>query len=134
MTHRTEQIESTLRRVISDVLTRQLADPRVRGLVSVTEVKVSPDRKQAHVFFSVIPQKYESRTLHALQSAWGYIHTKVFKAVSMKTVPTFEFRLDRSMKQEAVVLAAIRQGVDKEQATSKPQKGSWNGRTVKKEP
>ena len=41
MSHRKQQVESLLKRVVSEVLTRKLSDPRVIGLVSVTRVEVS---------------------------------------------------------------------------------------------
>ena len=111
MSVRHQQIESSLRRVISDVLARQINDPRVRGLVSITGVAMSQDRRTACVSVSVVPEEHEARTLAALQRASEHIHRKVFKALGMKIVPQLDFQIDRSLKREAAILEAIRGGV-----------------------
>lgn len=114
MSHRKEQIESSLKRSIAAVISRHLADPRVRGLISITRVDVSPDLHQAQVFISVIPDKYESRTLAGLTAARGHILTKVGKFLRIRALPTLEFRIDESLKRQAEVFAAIREGMDRE--------------------
>ncbi len=110
MSHRIEQIESTLKRAVAQVLSHELSDPRIRGLVSVLYVKVSPDLHDAYVYVSVLPQAYEARTLYGLRAALMHIQGKVKKAVSMRTVPHLEFRLDDSVKRQAKLDAAIRKG------------------------
>lgn len=56
MTHRIEQVESTLRKALAQVLQRSISDPRIRGMVSITDVDVSPDMKQAKICVSVLPE------------------------------------------------------------------------------
>lgn len=113
MSRRLEQVESTLTRVISQVLQRQVSDPRIIGLVSITRVKVSPDMKEACVYVSVMPREYESKTLHGLTHAAGHIHGLVRKLVAMRQVPRLEFRLDESLKKQAAVEQAIRDGLQR---------------------
>jgi len=107
MAHRKEQVESTLRRMISQVLARKISDPRIAGMVSVTHVEVSADRRHATVYVSVLPQRYEKRTIQGLTHAAARIYTLVCKEVAMRTVPHLDFRLDRSLKKQAEVLEAI---------------------------
>lgn len=109
MSHRKQQVESTLRKLISDTLTRQVSDPRILGLVSVTRVDVSPDFRHAAVYVSVIPDHYQRRTVQGLRHAAGYIHALVYKALEMRSVPQLDFRLDESLKKQAQVLDAIEQ-------------------------
>jgi ribosome-binding factor A len=118
MSRRKEQVESTLMRTIAQVLQRQISDPRIVGLVSITRVKVSPDMKEAYVYVSVMPQKYESKTLHGLRHATGHIHGLVCKLVALRQVPRLDFRLDESLKKQAAVELAIRDGL---QRTGEPQ-------------
>jgi len=113
MSHRIQQAESLLQRTIAQVLQRQVSDPRIAGLVGVTRVKVSPDLKQAQVYVSVMPEKYEKRTLAGLRHASVHIQGKVKKLVALRSVPHLQFELDRSIKNQAAVEAAIRGGLER---------------------
>jgi ribosome-binding factor A len=114
MSIRTQQIESTLKRAISEVIVKQLGDPRIVGLVSVTRVQISPDLRDAFVYISVLPEQHEGKSLHGLRSATGRIHSLLRKKVAMRAVPRLDFRLDKSLKKEAVVFDAIRQASERD--------------------
>ena len=68
MTHRIEQVESTLTRAISKVLSRDISDPRIAGMVSITRIEVTSNMHDARVYVSIIPDKYgnfiHSGTIH----------------------------------------------------------------------
>lgn len=114
MSHRKEQVESTLQRAISEVLIRHMSDPRIAGMVSIQRVHVSDDFKVADVYVSVLPEKFEKKTLGGLRAAAGHIHAKVFKAVAMRAVPRFVFQIDEAHKKESAVFDAIAQAMDRE--------------------
>ena len=107
MTHRADQVGAQLQRVIADVIQRRMSDPRIRGVVSITQVKVSPDLRNATVFVSVMPQQHERVTLGGLEHAAGHIRSLVRKAVAMRTVPELSFKLDASLKKSAEVFEAL---------------------------
>lgn len=115
MTHRIEQIESTLRKALAQVLQRKLSDPRIRGLVSITEVDVSPDMKTAKVAVSVLPEAYAKRTLAGLRAADRHIQGEVKKLVALRLVPHLRFELDDSLKKAEEVYDAIDQAQQREQ-------------------
>jgi ribosome-binding factor A len=112
MSIRQRQIESVLKRAISEVLGRRLADPRIRGMVSITHIEVRPDLRQAVVYVSVLPQEYSSLTLHGLTDASGRIHRLIRKSITARTMPHLRFELDESIKKEAAVFDAIREGFE----------------------
>jgi ribosome-binding factor A len=112
MSVRTDQVASVLRKAVQESITRGLQDPRVRGLVSVTNVEVAPDLADAVVYVSVLPAEHGRLTLHGLRSAAGRIQADVNRAVRMRRVPRLSFRLDESMKKEAAVAAAIRRATE----------------------
>jgi ribosome-binding factor A len=128
MTHRIEQVESTLRRAISMVIVRDMADPRIAGMVSVTRIEVAKDMRDARVYVSVLPDKYEKRTLAGLRASVGRIHSKVSQKVRMRSVPRFDFRLDPTMKKEAVIFDAIQDGLDREGITPEELTENQEGR------
>lgn len=107
MTIRIQKIESTLTRALSRILSQDIADPRVGGLVSITRVQVSPDLHDAQVFVSVVPEKAGGRAVHALREAAGYVHGRLCKAVELKRVPRLDFRLDESLKRQSEVLGLM---------------------------
>jgi ribosome-binding factor A len=115
MPHRKEQIETALRKAIAQVMERDLQDPRIRGLISITAIELTTDRRQATVEVSVIPQRAEKLSLHGLNAASGFIQAKVSKLVKLRTMPNLRFRLDPSLKKEAAVLEVIRQALADDQ-------------------
>jgi len=106
-----ERVASLLRRTIQEILERGLADPRIRGLISVAGVRVSEDLADATVMVSVMPASEASLTLHGLRSAAPHIRMAVAKRADMRRTPRLHFRLDTAVRREADVLAAIREAV-----------------------
>lgn len=127
MTRRLEQISKTLRRAIQTQLDRGLSDPRVKGSISVTEVKVAPDLRTAKVFVSIMPEEHESLTMHGLVSATRHIRRRVGDNVAMARVPDLTFELDRSLKTQRQVLEAIAQAKAEldEAGESGERRGGW---------
>ncbi|MDG1838461.1 MAG: 30S ribosome-binding factor RbfA [Phycisphaerales bacterium] len=116
MTRHPEQIDAVVKRAIQKILGRGVNDPRIRGLVSVTRVSVSPDSSSARVGCSVIPAEHAERSLHGLNAAAGWIGRKLGDEVRMRRVPRLRFVLDESIKNEARVLGAIHEAVEREDA------------------
>ncbi len=114
MTRHREQIDSVVKRALQKVLARGLADPRIKGLVSVTRVSVSPDSSEARVWCSVLPVESGRSTLLGLNAAAGWIGRRLGDEVHMRRVPRLRFLLDESIKKEARVLGAIRDAVQRE--------------------
>lgn len=107
MPRRTEQFAATLQRSIQAILARGLHDPRIRGLITVTAVTVSADRRSAQVFVSVLPQQCESTTMHGLRAATGHIRHQLARDLPVRRVPELQFRIDPGPKRHAAILAAI---------------------------
>ncbi|MCC6679411.1 MAG: 30S ribosome-binding factor RbfA [Phycisphaeraceae bacterium] len=113
MPSRTEKVASLLQREVSQTLQREMSDPRLDGMISITRVKVSDDLSQALVFVSVLPREHESRVIAALTDAAGHIQRKTKPRVAMRVMPRLQFRLDESLKKQADVLAAIREAAER---------------------
>jgi len=113
MTARTEKVASLLKREVSATLQRGLADPRMSGMVSITELKVTDDLKQAYISISVLPKEHEKKVLAALCDAVRYIQRETQKRISLRTMPRLDFRLDDGIKKQADVLAAIREAAQR---------------------
>jgi len=74
MTHHIERVNSLIRREISELIQRQVKDPRLDAFVTVTAVATSPDLKYAKVFVSCISGKQEEeKILSVLTAASGFL-------------------------------------------------------------
>lgn len=105
---RVSRVASSIRRSVQQSITRGFGDPRIRGLVSVTAVDVSPDLARAKVSVSVVPDKYESRVLRGLQSAAGRIRSELGQSAKLRKMPKLAFAIDRSLKNQAELEALVR--------------------------
>ncbi|MBZ0171785.1 MAG: 30S ribosome-binding factor RbfA, partial [Phycisphaerales bacterium] len=80
MSRRTEKLGATIQRDLQAVLARGLQDPRVRGLVTITGVRVTDDHAHAFVSVSVLPAEHQSLTMHGLDAAAGFLRRELGKS------------------------------------------------------
>jgi len=107
LSQRKLQRESVLLRAIQEVISRGLADPRIRGLVTVTGIKLSDDGKNASVMISVLPDDRQELTMHGLRAASRRIRRDAMDKVRFRDMPQLEFITDASIKEQGDLLAAI---------------------------
>lgn len=105
--HRQERLGEEIRKIISDLLLRELKDPRLNyGMVSVTAVDVTSDGSYATAYITVLgmdPKKEDSEkiqedVLAALRSAKGLIKREIGKQVKLRHIPELIFKMDTSME------------------------------------
>lgn len=108
MSRRTEQLASVLREEIQRVIDRGVNDPRVSGLVTVTEVRVSEDMADATIMISVLPAEKQDLSLHGIRAAASHIRNQAGKNVRTRKLPRFHFDADNRSKKQAEVMAALR--------------------------
>jgi ribosome-binding factor A len=108
MTRRTERINDLLREEISDLLHRGVKDPRVGGLVTITDVDVSPDLRRAKVFVSVMGTDEEkASTLQALGAATHFVRRELRKRLTIRRTPELTFLPDDSLERGARILELL---------------------------
>jgi ribosome-binding factor A len=97
--HRRERLGEALREEIGAILEGELGDPRI-GLVSVTEVQMSPDGRSARVFVSLQDDDAApEETVAGLQAARGYIKRQLIERLRLRHAPELFFQLDMSDQQ-----------------------------------
>lgn len=95
------RLNSLLKEVISEVIHREVRNPLVNELVTVTAVDISKDLQHAKVHISVIgTQEAKDQTIRALQSAAGFIAIQSSKKIVMRYFPVLTFKLDSSVEQQ----------------------------------
>ncbi|MCC5831780.1 MAG: 30S ribosome-binding factor RbfA [Chlamydiales bacterium] len=98
---RIERINSLLKEVISDVIRKEVKNPRLPQLITVTNVDVTKDLRHAKVFVSVIGEEaVKNEAIDVLQSAAGFIGIHASKQVVMRYFPELTFVLDDSVEKQ----------------------------------
>jgi ribosome-binding factor A len=123
------QVGSLVQRALQEILARGLNDPRYRGLVSILEVRISPDLADATVFVSVLPEEHGKLTIAALDHARGHLASKLRGATALRRIPRLSFRLDDRLKRAAHLEQAIREGLDVD-ASSDTERSEHTGDTT----
>ena len=100
MSRRTDRIDALLRQEISQLLSRQIKDPRLAGVISITRVETSTDLRNARVFLSVLgDQAAKQAALAGIQSASAFLRHELRDRLTMRYVPFLEFVLDESIER-----------------------------------
>lgn len=87
-----------LRREIAWTIANRLSDPRVPGLVTVMEIKLAPDTRNATIFVSIPDDDgRREQALQALNRAAAFIQRTVASRVSLKNFPRLVFKIDTSI-------------------------------------
>ena len=108
MSLRNERVRKALMREISDIIFREIKDPQICGMVSITDVDVSPDNSAARVFYSVYGnEEVKEKTSKALERHTGQIRHEVGKRIRLRKTPTLLFILDNSMERGAKMMELI---------------------------
>lgn len=102
MTHRIERVNNLIRQEISELLQRQVKDPRLGNFVTITEVATSADLRYAKVFVSRIGNEAEKQeTLSILAGASGFLRKELAKRLKLRYIPELSFRWDDSIERGA---------------------------------
>ena len=95
---RLNRINEELKKEISHVLTFELKNPNVTGLLSVTRAKITPDFKYAKVYVSVLNSKDIDKTMQGLKDSAGFIRSQIAKTINLRVTPELTFEFDDSME------------------------------------
>lgn len=95
---RTLKAAEAIRVVVATSLLMETKDPRVQG-VTITKVEVTADMRQAKVYFTVLGgESKERNALRGLQSAAGFLQSKVARRIDTRYTPTLLFAVDQGVK------------------------------------
>src|SRR5215203_4010995 len=109
MSRRTEMLGSTIQKELALVIMRELSDPRLVGMPSITRVKVSPDLSIADVYMTIMGTPgQQSAALNALRHSAGMMRTKLTKMLTMRQTPYLKFHIDENLKKEIAILETLR--------------------------
>jgi len=114
MSRRVERVGEELRAEIARLLRAEVADPRV-ALVTVLRVDVSPDLRNALVFWSRIAQEGGPKledVAAGLASAAPFLRRRLAHELPLKRMPALEFRYDAALEEGDRTLALLKEIAD----------------------
>lgn len=101
---RPNRVAEEMKREIVSIIRQDIKDPRVDGLVSVTDVEVTNDLSYAKIFISKYGTAYSrEEALKGLEKASGFIRSELSKRLKMRYVPELIFKLDDSLEYGAKI-------------------------------
>lgn len=107
-----ERINSELKRQLSTIISQDIKDPRVIGLVSVIKVDCDSDLKTCKVYLSVLGANgKEAEVVKAINNAEGFIKSILKKKIEIRALPEFRFVLDDSISY-GIKISKILHGID----------------------
>lgn len=106
---RFDRIDEEMKKEISNIISYEIKDPNVTGLISVTRVNVTSDLKYAKVYVSILNAKNTKATLAGLKKASGFVRTEVAKRINLRTTPEMIFELDDSMEYGAKIDSILKE-------------------------
>lgn len=111
---RARRLAERIQVIVAEMLERRVKDPRL-GFVTVTDVRVTGDLREATVFYTVLGDQLEREaTAQALASATGLIRSEVGKQTGIKFTPTLEFVADGVPENAAHIEDLLRQARERD--------------------
>lgn len=93
------RINGEVLKELSNIIRREIKDPRINPMTSVVAVEVAPDLKTCKAYISVLgDEKSQKDTITGLKSAEGYIRRQLARTVNLRNTPEIRFILDQSIE------------------------------------
>lgn len=96
--NRMNRINEELKKEISNVISYELRDSQITGMISVTKVDTTPDLRFARVYVSMINAKSNKGNLARLKKCSGFIRSQIAKKVNLRITPELVFLFDESLE------------------------------------
>lgn len=94
---RIEKLQELIKQEVGKMLLYDIKDPRI-GFVTVTEVKMTGDLREAKIFVSIMGNDEQIKnSMEGLQSALGFIRREIGKRIRLRFTPEISFAPDKSL-------------------------------------
>ena len=113
--NRLGRIDEEYKKEISQIISYQLKNPNVTGLISVTKVKVTNDLKYAKVYVSILNSKNLKETMEGLKKSSGFIRSELARKINLRNTPEILFELDDSLEYGAKIDSILKEIMPKKE-------------------
>lgn len=106
------RLQSRIKRDVAELIQRDLKDPRMKGLLTITRVKVARDLGHARVYYTVLGSAGQRRAAaQFIESARPYVQRAVVQGLKIRIAPKIEFTYDQSIEKQAGVSKLIEEAL-----------------------
>ncbi|MEW6296228.1 MAG: 30S ribosome-binding factor RbfA [Thermodesulfobacteriota bacterium] len=114
---RSERVSGLLREAVAEIVLYEVKDPRV-GAVTITDAAVSPDFREAKIFFTTRRAAEQAAALAGLRSATGYIKRQIAARLRLRHTPDLQFLYDTTLERADRLENLLRQAGGRGQGES----------------
>lgn len=119
--NRPERVGQMLQELLGGIFARGMRDPRI-GLVTITGVKMSPDLREARVYWTVHGDAEQRRhTAKGLENARGFLRREIGLSIQLRVVPDLHFTYDEAIDRGERIEQLIRQVHDEDKGRGGPE-------------
>jgi ribosome-binding factor A len=112
--NRPERVAQMVQQLLGELFARGMRDPRI-GLVTITGVKMSPDLREARVYWTVHGETEQRKhTAKALENARGFLRHEIGTELRLRLTPDLHFTYDEAIDQGERIERLIREVHDEE--------------------
>lgn len=99
MPYKQERVAGRIRKILSTLIVREIADPRLQG-ITVTEVEIDAELMYAKVFVNALGEEdREAEIMIGLEHAKGFLRRELAKRLSLRRAPNLTFKWDASLER-----------------------------------
>lgn len=113
--NRMGRIDEEYKKELSQIISYELKNPNVTGMISVTKVKVTSDLKYAKIYVSILNSKDINKTMQGLKQSSGFIRTELAKRVNLRNTPELIFEIDDSIEYGARIDSILKEILPKDE-------------------
>jgi ribosome-binding factor A len=118
--NRPERVAQMVQELLGELFARGMRDPRI-GLVTITGVKMSPDLREARVYWTVHGDPEQRKhTAKGLEKARGFLRREIGTQLKLRMTPDLHFTYDEAIDRGERIEQLIRQ-VHDEERTRQPE-------------
>ena len=111
---RSDRLGDLIQQEISDILHRQIKDPRI-GFCTIIRVDVSDDLRYAKAHVSILGSESQQKSaLKGLKSAAGFIRREIGHRIALRHTPEISFILDESVEHSLRIAQLLKEGQPEE--------------------
>jgi ribosome-binding factor A len=94
---RTDRIAEMIQRKLAQIIPQEVKDPRLKGFVTISAVKVAADLGHAKIYFTILDEDKPLAT-SILNASSSYLRSALARSITLRTVPQLHFIYDESIE------------------------------------
>ncbi len=99
MKYRKDRLEELIKRIVSEIIMRDLKDPRI-GFITITGVELNKDYSEARIGVSILGSSTDVRkSMEGIRSSSGFVQKLMGKELKIRNLPRVYFYLDKSVEE-----------------------------------